>query len=275
MIEIPEFSNKIMLFDFLQKNKKTLLNQKKSQIKECDKISFINHQDNDRSYSNKAELAVGSDPTKLFVSSVINTSNIIDSHKDLHIPGLWKKSLSENFEKYLVEEHKFNFRGIISDEVTAYTKMMSFKKLGFDYEGSAEALIYDSIIDKSRNEYMFEQYAKRRVKNHSVGMRYVKVFMCIDSPMYEEAHEMWDKYAPYCANVGALEEGFFWAVTEAKDVEGSAVVRGSNFVTPTLSIREQKNEPLTSTHEIEPSKDTQKAEALQKLLTKFKTLNSN
>ena len=30
------------------------------------------------------------------VNVIINTTNIIDSHNDLHLPGLWKKSLQEN-----------------------------------------------------------------------------------------------------------------------------------------------------------------------------------
>ena len=34
----------------------------------------------------------------------------------------------------------------------------------------------------------------------------------------------------------AEEYGYFWVVGEAKDREGSAVVLGSNFVTPTLEV---------------------------------------
>lgn len=271
MIELPSFSNKIALFDYLIKNQSTLISQKKAVIKEADKIGYIFHADNDKTYSDKAEAVIGTDSNKLFVRSIINTTGILDSHSDVHIKGLWKKSLQETKEKYLIEEHKFNFRGIISDEVEAYTKSLSFKSIGFDFEGSTEALIYDSIIHKDRNEYMFEQYAKRRVKNHSVGMRYVKLFMCIDSPMYDEAFENWNKYKDEVVNVEALEQGFMYAVTEAKDVEGSAVIKGSNFVTPTMITRNEKSEPPLGTRlHTEPSTDTQKLEALKELLAKTK-----
>jgi hypothetical protein len=59
-----------------------------------------------------------------------------------------------------------------------------------------------------------------------------------------EEKENWDKYIGKVANVEqAEEEGYFWAVTEAKIVEGSAVLFGSNRVTPTLSNNKTQDEP--------------------------------
>jgi len=57
----------------------------------------------------------------------------------------------------------------------------------------------------------------------------------------------------------AKEQGYFWAVTEAKLVEGSAVVKGSNSYTPTLEVEQVKDNseptiPVTQTQE--PSVDT-------------------
>jgi hypothetical protein len=55
-------------------------------------------------------------------------------------------------------------------------------------------------------------------------------------------------------------KGYFWAVTEAQFIEGSAVVKGSNYVTPVLSITENKQDieadNVTST--TEPTNVTQK-----------------
>jgi hypothetical protein len=51
-------------------------------------------------------------------------------------------------------------------------------------------------------------------------------------------------------------------VTEAKNIEGSAVVKGSNFVTPTYSV-EAKTEPPAGT-KVEPVKSIQ-AETLLKM----------
>ena len=105
-------------------------------------------------------------------------------------------------------------------------------------------------IDK-RNEFMFNQYAKGYVKNHSVGMRYVKLELAINSESKwdVEEKEIWDKYIDDIANKEVAEErGYFWAVTEAKIIEGSAVPIGSNTITPTLEVEAKNNEPSKDTH---------------------------
>lgn len=102
-----------------------------------------------------------------------------------------------------------------------------------------EVLVYESTITKSRNEFMFLQYKNGFVLNHSVGMRYVKLFFCYnnDAPEYSADKENWDKYYPLIMNKDDADKtSYFWAVVEAKNIEGSAVVKGSNFLTPVLSI---------------------------------------
>ena len=70
---------------------------------------------------------------------------------------------------------------------------------------------------------MFEQYAKGYVKEHSVGMRYVSIQLCMNSEnKYDiDEKENWDKYIDKVANREDAENaGFFYAVTEAKDCGG-------------------------------------------------------
>ena len=86
---------------------------------------------------------------------------------------------------------------------------------------------------------MAEQYAKGYVTNHSVGMQYVKIEMAINSESKFDVEEKatWDKYINQIVNRDEVElDGYFFAVTEAKVIEGSAVLLGSNYVTPTISI---------------------------------------
>src|SRR5690606_2655782 len=117
---------------------------------------------------------------------------------------------------------------------------------------------------------MFEKYVKGKVKNHSVGMRYVKAFLAINEPRYKEEYEIWEKYYPQIANKSVADErGYFFAVTEAKVVEGSAVLKGSNEYTPTTSIEAVKMD--TSGDAEPPVKDTRMLEALNKLLTEIKS----
>jgi hypothetical protein len=100
-----------------------------------------------------------------------------------------------------------------------------------------EVLVYEATIRKNRNEFMFNQYKNGYVLNHSVGMRYVKLLFCYnnDAPEYTQEKENFDKYKESILNKDDVGE-YFWAVIEAKNIEGSAVVKGSNFLTPVLKI---------------------------------------
>lgn len=148
-----------------------------------------------------------------------------------------------------------SFAKIISKgkDLKATAKTYTWKELGFDFEGSTEALTFDSTVRAERNKQMFDLYRKGEVDNHSVGMRYVKLILAINDEEYGAEFDAWEKYYPEIANKETADaEGFFWAVKEAKVIEGSAVPLGSNFATPTLDIKK----PLEDTS-MEPSKDTQ------------------
>jgi hypothetical protein len=90
-------------------------------------------------------------------------------------------------------------------------------------------------------------------------MRYVQLFLCVNSEVkyYIEERENWESYIGEVINADEAEEsGFFWAVTEAKVIEGSAVPIGSNWATPTQSVKEI-SEPSEDTRQYkEPSEDT-------------------
>lgn len=252
---IPEFENKELMFDWLRANKRILETKKKSEKKLADAVDFVLNVDKDpenvvKSLNDNAEEHLKA----IKVKAVINTTNLMDSHSDVHVPGLWKKTLSENRDLYLLKEHNLSFDYIISDNVTATTKSISWSKLGYQFEGNTEALIFDAEIKQEENEQMFSLYTKGKVKQHSVGMRYVKLFLCMDSSSKYDVEEKanWDKYFPIVANKTEVQEqGYFWAVTEAKIIEGSAVPLGSNYATPIISV-----EPVQATQqeqkEVEP-----------------------
>jgi hypothetical protein len=148
-----------------------------------------------------------------------------------------------------VKEHDFSWDGIISEEVKVSAPIVTWKSLGFDYPGTTQALTYTSIISKEDDPTgMFDRYAKGKVKQHSVGMRYVKVALALDNKKYDEEYKAYKNYYDKIANKADVDKkSFFWAVTEAKNIEGSAVVKGSNFATPTTSVQEAKEEPSNNT----------------------------
>lgn len=264
---IPSNLSRKEIFNYLVKNEALIFNAKKSVTKEADGFfSAPLYVDDRGNLVNKAEGEVMplTESGRLKVVPVINTTNWLDSHGDVHIPGLWKKSLSDNKRSgfYLLDSHRRSFKDIIAEECAGMTKNLSWKELGLDYPGTTEALLFNAFLEKERNEYMYEQYLKKRVKNHSVGMQYVKLVTCIDDEEYPVQKENWDKYIEMVANREEAEaDGYFWAILEAKIMEGSAVVFGSNSATPTLettllgktdSADDTKNQPPVGTDD-EPS----------------------
>lgn len=278
MIYTSKFKNTAQLFKFLKENKTQLISQKKFEMKRADvtthcvsypAVDDAHKDDAHKSADNDVQYLLSKD--KLKVRVVINTTKLLDSHNDVHINGIWKKSIKELKQIYLLQEHQMKFDHVISDEVKVSVKKTTWKELGFDFEGDTEALIFDCEIEKARNPFMFEQYARGYVKNHSVGMKYVQIHLCINSDEKYTIEEKanWDKYIVEVANQdAALEKGYFWAVTEAKIAEGSAVLMGSNYATPTQEVKE--TEPPLGTPDTEPAPPLK-----TNMFSKFKNLKTN
>ena len=275
VLEFPnkEFQSKEELFKALIENKKELVSIKKSSTKNADAVSFGYLNTSIEIDTNKEDVqSQMQNPESLNVKVVINTTNFLDSHGDVHVNGIWNKSVKDNVSYLHLQEHEREFDKVITDSAKGYVQSMTWKKLGLPYDGKTEALIFESTIDKKRNEFMLNQYANGWVKNHSVGMRYVQLELAINTEAeYDKEYKaLWDEFYPIIANKeNADERGYFWVVKEAKIIEGSAVVMGSNSATPTLENKEEI-EPSKDTLDTEPSIDTQKEQQLLKeLLNKF------
>ena len=261
-VEIPEFNTRKELFNFLHTNKDKLIAQKKSVTKEADGFAFVQIPTIQKYGANKMDgTPIDVNVSEIMVKAIINTTNIMDSHYDVHLPGLWKKTLKENKMIMHVQEHRsYMFDKIISDgeDLKVYTNSYNWSDLGFNAQGKTEALVFDSVVKKSRNPFMFDQYRDKYVRNHSVGMRYVKIVMCINDEEYGAEYEAWEKYFPEVINKEFAEEkGFFWAIKEAKVVEGSAVPLGSNSITPTYSTEAVKTLPNKKEEAAKALRETQ------------------
>ena len=240
-MEIPEFLDKKQLFEFLVANKSRIIAAKKAVMKCADPVIMP---EGSSLTAIKSESEGSAD--ELQAKVVINTTNLMDSHDDVHIPGLWNKSLRENRNMMHLQEHEMKFASIISDgvDLKAYVQDMTWKELGQKFTGSTQALVFDSTVKMSRNAYMFGQYKSGNVRNHSVGMVYVKLEMAINDPDFKDEYSTWKKYIDQVANRDQAEaKGYFFPVLEAKIIEGSAVPVGSNWVTPTISITSSKEPP--------------------------------
>tara|TARA_R110002167_G_scaffold313655_1_gene519319 strand:- start:15267 stop:16109 length:843 start_codon:yes stop_codon:yes gene_type:complete len=243
MIKLPDFATKKELLDFLVTNKETIVAQKKSIIKEADGICGYRDYTEEKKTANKSQDGSEMNVGEIKVRAIINTTNFLDSHKDVHIPGIWTKSLKENNRIMHIQEHMSgSFDKIIAsgEDLKASAKTMSWKELGYDAIGTTQALVFDSVVKESRNAYMYQQYKQGFVNNHSVGMRYVKIELAINDKDYPTEKGFYDKYITEIINRKEAEASkYFWVVTEAKVIEGSAVPMGSNPITPTTRTKSE------------------------------------
>jgi len=256
-LDLPKFETEKQMLDYIVANEQTIIAQSKMQIKEADGLGMpptLLFGFGDKPTSKEEGEINLAEKDSIKAKLAINTTNVIDSHQDLHVSGLWDKSLKENKRILHLQEHSRKFKDVISkgNDLKAYTEEKSWKDLGFDMDGKTEVLTFDSTIRKSVNTYMFDQYAKGMVEEHSVGMMYVKIVTCINDEEYPVQKENWDKYFPLAANKDSFTGKVFWAVLEAKAIEGSAVLLGSNSFTPTQEIKALEfEEPRQTKEEIE------------------------
>ena len=276
MIAVKEFPGKQFatieeLFKSLSENKELLKAQKMLETKHADSVAY-SFAVNEKKEAIKAGEVNVSEINALDVKLVINTCNLFDSHSDVSIESSWSRTVKNAKRVLLLEAHKAQFDKIISDEIELKVEIISWKDLGFDYEGKTECLVFYARIRKDRNPFMFEQYAKGYVKEHSAGLRYIQIELAINSEAEwnKEEKEVWDKYYPKIANKDDVDQyGYFWAVIEQQIREGSAVVFGSNFVTPTLSVEPVADTSAENKEETDPASATPPSETKKMLNRNF------
>jgi hypothetical protein len=268
------FETKEQMFKELMLNKEFIIKEKTSNIlKSCEKgLSVVANQDAifKALETNKA-LKLDND----YYYFVVNSSNILDSHRDLHVKGNWDKSVKEQQGKvYLVFDHQLKRNEIIAmkEDISMFTAEIPFSLIGKNYDGDTYALIYkvakNRIVNKDAKEWLNDGYSLEA----SVRMQYVKIELAVntnDSDSVKEK-ETFDKYIDVIANKNEFKDlDYFWVVKEAKNVqESSLVMFGSNSATGTIQENKTEADVITS-EKTEPSDDTQTTEMLKQLLNKF------
>lgn len=247
-----KFTDKMDQTRFIQKN-----------IEELKKIKLSEYKSGAQSVI-KNELFKGFEPIIeditgdfMIVKSVINTTNIIDSHLDLHMPKIWNKTVADNPFSYHLKEHESKFTSVISKKAKSYNEASNFNKLGLNKDFGTVANINEFTLKRDKIPFMFDAYKNGDVEQHSVGMLYVNLDVAFYDEESQKNMDFFETHKAMAVNPEVAEEnGYFWVVYEAVKREGSAVVFGSNSVTPTLYVKNY--EPSKGTRKnIEPSNDTQ------------------
>ena len=262
--ELPgkTFATKEELFKELYENKSLIIESKKAEI-------YKSHEKGLSIITNQNSISKISETTKSFEMDndsyyfVVNSSNILDSHTDMHIDGNWEKTVKEQQGKvYLVFDHQLKRNDIIAmkKDIEMFTATLPYKAIGKDYPGDAYCLVYkikkSAIINEDAKTWLEKGYDFEA----SVRMQYMDLDVAFDSAYkdYAKEKENFDKYYPLIANKEDHDEiVYFWVVKQAKNVmESSLVLFGSNSATgliqenkeePDDSTLENKEEPLNST----------------------------
>ena len=269
MITLKEFPGKSFsteeeAFKHLIENKKLIIAEKKLKVKEADSLPYYGSIQNENKEIVKATNVEGlKDATTIKVVAVSNACNYYDSHGDVSIKGSWNRTAKNTKDGLHLQEHQMKYDKLISDEVEFKVESKSWEDLGYPYDGETECLVMYSKVQKEDNPYMFDKYIKGKVKNHSSGLRYIDAEFAINNnaDWAKEEKAVWDKYYPSIVNKEDVDErGYFLAVKEQKIIENSAVLKGSNPATPTISVESadgtsnKTDDTDNSTHQSEQTK---------------------
>lgn len=261
-----EFATKRDMFIALKENKDTIIGIKKSAVKFSDPISFTAKDIS----ATKAEKSDSTVKIGDFIYPVINTTNYLDSHGDVHLDGIWNKSLTEqNGKVYYIINHELEIGKVISypKDVTPMVMDMSWKELGLPYEGTTQALVFKARLTDKSNPDALKAIIDKEALENSIRMMYVSMKLCIDSNDEELKEEKKDfyNYLPIIANKETvIERGYYWAITEAKIFkEGSAVLFGSNDATPILYNLDKDIDPEDSSQDkADPAEPVDKTQVI-------------
>lgn len=258
-----EFTTKAEMFKALKANVADIISIKcKALQKSFEKGLGVNAKSIDVTKLGTTSKGILTDDNYYYIA--VNTTKILDSHSDLHIDGIWNKTVNEQQGKnYLVTDHKMELANVVAkkENIEMLLAEIPFSSIGKSYAGNTQALIY-----KVAKEHIINPLAKEWLESGSdieasVRMQYVNIKLALDSDAKEDVKEKenFDNHINTIANKDDFESiDYFWVVTEAKNIgESSLVLRGSNGATGVL---DNKNiEPLKDTQTLEPSADdTQK-----------------
>ena len=273
-VTLPEFNTQGELFKHLKENRKTIIAQKCSTPHNSDEFDF-----GALELRANSKEKIGTKVTKSIVQKedlmddeigvdvITNMAGWCDSYMDVLIPDCWQKTITEKGASnkqliYHLKNHGSRWDGYRTDDIIGSNVQMSSKWIDlsqFNIESDlsqGQALIGSSIVKKKYDTKCFHLYSDDEIKQHSIGLRYIKIFLCMNSTEEEHTYEKenWDKYYKYVINKDKVDSrGYFWAVTEIKLLEYSAVLYGANELTTVVGTS-KSDEPLKDIHQ-ESSKD--------------------
>jgi hypothetical protein len=271
------FDSKEELFVELKANKSEIVAIKKAQIlKSHEKGTGIKARPLDYSKLSTETKGIKFDEDYYYIA--VSTSKVLDSHDDLHLDGMWNRTVTARQGKnYLVADHELKIDNTIArkEYVEMLTAIIPFSALGKDYEGDTEALIYKVRKDKVIHAKAKEWLDSGDDIEASVRMQYVDIVLAMKSDDKDDIKERknFDELYDSIANKADFEEEimYFWGIKEAKNVlESSLVLFGSNSTTGQIShaSNDKKQKPLIKDTSVKNSQPPVSTDVDYEFLTK-------
>ena len=252
------FASKKEELAYIHKHQKEIIAMKKAAVKFTDGSIFMLPGAEKQLNAFKALTTSTKNDTDTMIERTIvgNTYNWMDSHHDVHLDGTFAKSIEERKDKvFHLHDHLQQVTAKVGTPTDIYEQLVKWTDLGVNKSGKTTALMMDSQIKQSMNPMVFDQYKNAEIDQHSVGMYYVQLAWAANDSDYKNAFAQWNEHIDKLGNPEKAEEiGYFWAVKEAKLIEISAVLQGSNELTPTVEAKHiEDNEPPKGTQDEPPS----------------------
>lgn len=254
-----DFDSKSDMFKALKDNKDFIISAKKSLIqKSIDKglgVQAISIDVNKLDLTTKGILK---DNNYYYIA--VNTTRVLDSHGDLHVKGIWNKTIKDQQGKnYLLTDHKMEMQNVVvkKENVEMLLAEIPFSSVGKSYPGNTQALIYKVAKTDVINPLAKDWLDSGSFIEASVRMQYVTIDLALNSQSKSDKAEfkVYNDYIDEIANKSEFDSiDYFWVVKEAKNLlESSLVLNGSNSATGLL---DNKNiAPFDNTQKDEPSAD--------------------
>ncbi len=243
------FKSQSDLFAYLVEEKDLVLSQKKAIVKRAEggiSATYVT-QDNRELFASKALKPIYENDKEagtLKRTILANTYWWMDSHSDVHLgrgaegdTAVFTESIKGRANKvFPIDQHNWSLDGRMGKTLNLYEAPISWRALGVGKTGMTEGLFADAEISKAKNERRYNDYLNNEIDQHSVGMRYNDIQLAVnDQEEYPKEYAVYEKYINKVGNRQAVEkQGFFFAVSKANVMEYSAVIAGSNELTPTL-----------------------------------------
>lgn len=177
---------------------------------------------------------------EVIVKVIANMAGYMDMDDDVLLRGCFSKSINDKGNNIpFLKDHDYSIDSIIAKTLSVSTQEIDLNSIGINSDlKTGEALIFDAMLSEGINKECMNKYKLGLIKEHSIGMRYMRLDLAVNDDTYEDEYKAWQKYFTQVINKGrAIEKGYFFAVQEIDLIENSAVVFGSNSKTPTLDIQ--------------------------------------